>query len=488
MQWIKTTAVLSAILSAAILVMPCWATTNSDSRWIDAQRIRWNVPGVTVVVVEVGKAPRVYASGLCDIARKTPCAADSAFHIGSMTKFFTGLLAATLADDKKLRLDDALIDAWPDFRLSDSRWTQVTLRDLLGGRSGLGSVDWPYFWDQSFTRKDYLERIAFVPMAEPFRAKWAYADANFVAAGGYLERISGKPWEALLHERILDPLEMRDSGFKPPATTTGYGLDASGRDVAMPITTTQAIGPAGSIVSTAGDLSHFLQVVLDDGRWQGRQALPASAIRIATAPVIGLGYDKRFYGPPGAYGFGVFLASYRNNTILHHGGGYPGYSAHFALLPQRKLGVIVLTNRNASEFPEALTLGLLDRALGMSGDDTMARWFKDQDPQATAPASDATAAPTRPLGDYAGRYHHPAWGDFQIIRANDQLRIRFGSYETQLDHYRYDSFGFSSSLGWERMRLSFESDFDGNITSFMLDDATNAQPQRFEKATIAATR
>ena len=65
------------------------------------------------------------------------------------------------------------------------------------------------------------------------------------------------------------------------------------------------------------------------------------------------------------------------------------------------------------------------------------------------------------------------------------LQAITGAWETSLDPTRYDSFSFSSSPGWERMRLRFESDFDGNIDGFTLDDATNPKPQRFEKVQTA---
>lgn len=73
------------------------------------------------------------------------CAPDSIFQIASMTKFFTGLLAAELAEEGLLNVDEPLSKRWPEFRLSNSRWTEVTLRNLLGQRAGLGSVDWPYY-------------------------------------------------------------------------------------------------------------------------------------------------------------------------------------------------------------------------------------------------------------------------------------------------------------------------------------------------------
>ena len=478
------TVALRALLGAISLAAATVACAENDGEWIDAHLRKWQVPGVAIAVVRTGQAPLLLARGLCDIEKQVPCTTDSPFSMGSTTKFVTGLLAATLATEKKLSLDEPLITRWPEFRLSDPRWAEITLKDLLSQRSGLSSVDWPYFWDDTLTRQDYVARVAFVPMAKPFRSGWRYANANFVIAGVYLERVSGQSWESLVRERLLLPLRMTHSGFDSPAgKTTGYIRDGNGAFVRVPHINTPAIGPAGSLVSTARDFSTLLHVVLDNGKWRGQQVLPSSAVSAAIAPVIGLSYDRRSYGPPGGYGLGAFLATYRNATIVQHSGGYGGYSTHFALLPQQKIGVVVLANRTQSEFPHALSLGLIDRALGMSGDEPLARWLEPTTGKSLIAATGSVPEPTRPLPAYVGKFRNPAWGVFEVCLAQGKLNIRYGPFEALLDHNRDNDFSFESAPGWERLRLGFEADAQGNIRGFSLDDGSIAQLQKFERVT-----
>ncbi|HEY5800444.1 MAG TPA: serine hydrolase domain-containing protein, partial [Burkholderiaceae bacterium] len=184
---------LSPALLFPLMVLQCSAVQagETQAQWLNAQRLAWNIPGVAIATIAPGTAPEVLASGLCNVEANQACAADSQFQIGSITKFFTGLTAATLAADKALRLDEPVALRWPGFRLADARWTEVTLRDLLSGRSGIGAVDWPYFWDPALTRRDYLARLRHQPLVRPFRAGWTYSNANFVAAGSYLEQMTG---------------------------------------------------------------------------------------------------------------------------------------------------------------------------------------------------------------------------------------------------------------------------------------------------------
>jgi CubicO group peptidase (beta-lactamase class C family) len=469
------------VIAACALVASSASIAQADvGAWIETQRQQWSVPGVAAAVVHDGTT-RTYASGLCDVERKRACTPDSEFHLASHTKFFTGLLAATLAVQEIVSLDEPLQRAWPEFRLSDPRWTEVTLRDLLSQRSGLGSVEWPYYWDASLTRKDYLARLPFVPMAQPFRARWAYANANYVAAATYLERKTGASWEELVRKRLLDPLAMKHSGFTAPKRTQGYGFDAAGAPQALPPTRTMASAPAGALVSTANDYAKFLQMVLDEGRVQGRQIVPARAVRIATSPTVGIGFDRRFYAGPGGYAFGLYTASYRGRTILHHPGGYAGYVAHVAFVPDAKLAVAVLCNRNTTSFGEALALGLIDLALGHAPDENLSTWKSAELPPESASIAESPRPPTREWGEYAGHYSHPAWGRFDVIVAAKGLRIRLGRLDAPLDHYRRDSFSFESAPGWERLRLRFEDNFDGEVDGLMLDDGVNPQPMRFAR-------
>lgn len=249
MNFLALTFAISVSLTAV-------AAPTDDAAWIEEQWQNWNVPGVSVALARLGEPAKLYASGFCDIEAKRACVPESVFHIASITKFFTGLLAAELAEEGLLNVDEPLRKRWPEFRLAHSRWKEVTLRDVLGHQAGLGCVDWPFLWDQTLSRETHINRLVHVPMATDFREKYSYANANFIVAGSYLERVTGKRWGDLLLTRLVSPLNMRKAGFQMPSEeSAGYGVDRAGRDVRMPPTTTQAIGPAGSIVSAAKDFA-----------------------------------------------------------------------------------------------------------------------------------------------------------------------------------------------------------------------------------------
>ena len=115
------TIALRALLGVISLATATVACADDGGEWIDAQLRKWQVPGVAIGVVRPGQAPMLLARGLCDIEKQVPCTTDSPFSMGSTTKFVTGLLAATLATEKKLSLDEPLINRWPEFRLNDPR-------------------------------------------------------------------------------------------------------------------------------------------------------------------------------------------------------------------------------------------------------------------------------------------------------------------------------------------------------------------------------
>lgn len=483
MRTVVSSALLRVWLGVGLVLSHTMSTADETGPWINAQREHWKVPGVAVAIVRTNQAPELYASGLCNIERAISCSIDSPFYMGSMTKFVTGLIAATLATEKRVTLDEPLIHRWSDFRLSDVRWTDITLRDLLSQRSGLGSVDWPFFWDESLTRKDYVARAQYFPMAKPFRASFNYANANFVVAGSYLEHVTGKSWEDLVKTRLIEPLGMQHSGFESPeGKTVGYGIDSSGRFVPMPYLRTPAIGPAGSLVTTASDYAHFLTMLLDGGKWKGNEVLPMRAIDLATAPVVGHSFDRRFCGPPGGYGFGVWSCNYRDGMMLYHSGGYGGYTTHFALVPKLGIGIVVLSNQAQSGFPEALTVALLDRLIGLNGEETMTKFAAASQRKVILPSAQHVPPRTHPILEYHGRYENPAWGVFNVTSKGNELWIQQGPHNAHLEHHRYDSFSFAAMSNYdERLRVRFDADEDGNIAAIVLKDVDNAQAHRFER-------
>lgn len=446
------------------------AEVGDDAAWIEAARAKYNIPGVSIAIVQREKPVRFYSAGLCNVERAIPCTEEHRLPIGSVTKSITGLLAATLAAEQRIDLDVPAIRYWPQLKLPDDRAREITLRDLLTQQSGLGSVDWPYFWDATLTREDYLARLPQVPVAKPFRAGFAYANANFILVGKVLEAATRSTWETLVTQRLLVPLGMSNSGFDAPADVTiGYGPTTAGRLDPFPYVSPQAIRPAGGLVTTGADFSRLIAMVLNDGKSAGKQIVPATAIQTA----LSTGNS----GKRGGYGLGLGFTRFRDHTVFHHAGSMAGYSAAVLMLPGR-WGVIVLANRTGSMFPEALAFALLDRQLGDAGDDTLKRFAG---PTTAAETSAANVPPASALADFTGAYRHAAWGDFVVESSGTLLRIRLGPFAAALDNAGGESFSFLAAPGWERISITFQRDDSGRVTGFLMADGTNQAPQQFAK-------
>jgi CubicO group peptidase (beta-lactamase class C family) len=119
---------------------------------------------------------------------------------------------------------------------------------------------------------------------------------------------------------------------------------------------------AGGMVATAPDLGRYLRAVMNEGRLNGEQVLPAGAVREALAPQIRL--DSR-YGSFSrvAYGFGWHHGDYRGDRQMHHFGGFSGYFCHMSFMPEHNVGVVVLAN-GATVVPQDIAEHIYDLVLG----------------------------------------------------------------------------------------------------------------------------
>lgn len=463
-------------IAITLAIGAAYADAHGDAAWIEAARARYNIPGVSIAIVQRDRPVQFHAAGFCNVERAIPCTENHRFSLGSVTKSVTGLLAATLAAENVVDLDAPAIRYWPLLKLPDDRADKITLRDLLTHQSGLGAVDWPYFWDRRLSRQDFMDRLQYVPAAKPFRAGFAYSNANSVIAGKLLEAATKSSWESLVKQRLLSPLGMSNSDFDAPADfkfgTIGYGPMQANRPQPFPYVSPNAIRPAGGMVTTASDFSRLISMLLNDGKWNGMEVVPP----LATEMFLSTGNS----GKRGGYGLGVGFTRLRDQTIFHHLGSMGGYSAALLILPG-KWGAIVLTNRTGSSFPEGLSFALLDRHLGNAGDDTLLKFAGPIATTAEADAPQGSALPANALMDFTGIYRHPAWGDFTVEASRSLLRIRMGQFVVPLDYMGAESFSFLSAPGWERLKITMQRDGDQRVTGFAMEDGTNPAAQIFTK-------
>jgi CubicO group peptidase (beta-lactamase class C family)/O-acetyl-ADP-ribose deacetylase (regulator of RNase III) len=322
--------------------------------WVERALADWGVPGLAVAVVKDDSV--VYARGfgvrrLGDTARVTE---RTLFAVGSTTKAFTAAALAVLVDSGLVKWDDPVSQHLSGFQLHDPYVTrEMRVRDLLTHRSGLARGD-ALWWATPYGREEVLRRVRHLEPSWSFRSTYGYQNIMFLAAGQIVPAVTNQSWDAFVKRRLFEPLGMT-------ATNTSVtALEARG-DVAAPHSPVEGrmqpvawrnidnVGPAGSINSSARDMAQWIRLQLGGGAYNGRRLLSAAAVREMHAAQTVIPIDtlsERLWPSTHfrAYGLGWSLSDYRGRKLVGHGGAIDGMRAQVTLVPEERVGVVVLSN------------------------------------------------------------------------------------------------------------------------------------------------
>jgi CubicO group peptidase (beta-lactamase class C family) len=435
----------------------------------------WRVPGLAIAVVQGDSMVLARGYGVLDLTKPAPVTEHTRFAIGSTTKAMTSAALGMLVDEAKLRWDDRVIDHLPEFRLYDPYATrELTVRDLLLHRSGLPGTD--LLWVRNdLTLAEMMRRLRFVQPSSSFRSQWSYQNVVYAIGGALIEKVSGMAWEDFVRARIFAPLGMTESeplvaGIESrPNVATPHGQ--SGDTIrAVPIRTTDPVAAAGSVWSSVSDMSRWMRFILDSGRVGTRRLLtpatfselvtPQIRASAATYPALTLVRPHIF-----GYALGWFVQDYRGETVWMHTGSINGLSAIVGLLPDRRVGVVVLANLDHAELRHALMYKIFDLYAGNPERDWSGELRRLFSPRGAAPAVAQRPAtnspPSLPLERYAGSYADSTYGSVDITHADGALSARFGNEDLgKLVPWEYDSFRGAGSTP-----VTFQPDGAGRIAS-----------------------
>ncbi len=420
----------------------------------------WGIPGVAIAIVKDDKIVFAKGFGVRELNKPEPVDEKTLFAIGSSSKAFTAASLAMLVDDSKLKWDDPATKYLPGFQLYDPYSTrELTVNDLITHRSGLTRGD--LLWYASpYDRNEVIRRVRFLKPTWSLRSRFGYQNVMYLAAGQIIPSITGKSWDDFVRDRIFNPLGMTSS-------STSIKALASFNDVATPHAKiddkVQAIAwrnidniaPAGSINSNVQDMAQWLRLQLGDGVYQGQRLLSSAAIKEMHSPqtVIRLeGQQGSLY--PAAhflnYGMGWFLSDYRGKKVVEHGGAIDGMRAGVGMIPEEKLGVVILTNLGGNILPQALMFKVFDFYLNAPPRDwcaEMLKVMKGLEEQARTAEKKQEAdrvkdtQPSLPLEKYSGTFQSEMYGESKVGFENSKLVVRFGPYFTgDLQHWNYDTF------------------------------------------------
>jgi CubicO group peptidase (beta-lactamase class C family) len=306
-----------------------------------------NTPGAAVAVVLGDQVVFSHGYGVASVDNGAPLTPDMLFRLGSTTKMFTASAVVGLALEGKLDLNAPVSRHISGL---DPTIGQLTANQLLSHTSGLHD-EAPMFGSHDETalgngiqawKADFL-------FAPPGRI-YSYSNPGYWLAGYLAETVSGKPYADVIAERVFAPLGMQRSTLRPAMAMTwplvqGHEIRDGHPAVIRPAADNASGWPAGSIFSSALELSRFVIAFMNDGRLDGRQVLPPKLIAIMSSPHAEIpGGDQR-------YGYGLQLSTSRGVHWVEHGGSRAGYGSTIRMAPDRKFAVIIVANRSGSGMP-----------------------------------------------------------------------------------------------------------------------------------------
>jgi CubicO group peptidase (beta-lactamase class C family) len=453
------------LLALALLAAPSLCPAGEVNRDTLDEIVRramtaWKVPGVAVGIVRDGKVIYLAGHGVRRLGSKEAVTPDTLFPIASCTKAFTTTAMAMLVDEGKMAWDDPVRRHLSWFHLQDAEADrQVTLRDLVTHRTGLRGHD--LLWYRSpWPLEDIVRRAGRLPLEKPFRKAFQYQSTMFTAAGLAVAAASGTSWSEFVRKRLLDPLEMSHVVFstadacKAADHAFPHRLDSRGEPQEIDFYPITVPDPAGAIHAGARDLARWLLFQLGDGTAGGKRLISAKGLAETHTPQIEVPMDpiEQAFFPQTKrmdYGMGWVILEHRGRRILMHAGAIDGFRAHLTLVPEERLGIVLLNNLDQTRMNLALSNALLDALLGLPRQDwnavglaavRRAEADRAAEERERLAKRHLNTRPSRELLAYAGKYEHPAYGIVEVTVTPRGLVWRWNDFQGRLEHFHFDTF------------------------------------------------
>ena len=405
---------------------PTAARTPSDQaldQFVESYMKAMNSPGLTLGTANRAGTVRVASYGFSDPGLKQPVSPDMLFHIGSITKSFVALVCLQLHEEGKLDLHRPVLDYLPWLPIVTT-YGPVSAHDLLTHSSGLPNPDTPFPSDRS-TR--------FAQAWKPGE-RFYYCNLAFTILGRLIEALDGRTWPAALKARVLDPVGMKATApvitndIRPRTAESWvpyfedrpyprFGRLAAAANLMFD-------HPAGSIASTAGDMTLYMQMLLNRGQAPNARVVSSESFALMSKPWI----KAAEFGPNASYGYGIAVETVDGHTILRHTGGMASFMSAINLDLDAGVGAFASINAQQGYRP----VPVAKYAMQLMGTAAVGK------PTPAAPEIEDPMV-VKNAADYVGVYSSTDGGTIEITGDNTLFAIVNGQ-RIQLQHDDGDSF------------------------------------------------
>ena len=440
----------SFILTCALFLVSNASAQVLTSKQIDSvvekTLTTFNVPGISVAVIKDGKVIHAKGYGIRSIKTNQKVDENTLFGVASNTKAFTAAALGMLVDQNKITWDTKVTEVIPEFKMYDPFVTsEFTIRDLLTHRSGLGlGAGDLMIWPDSSTvnKKQLIYNLRFLKPVSSFRTKYDYDNLMYIVAGEVVSRVSGISYEEFIEGKIIKPLGMSQTAaswyrLKDKSNVIDGHAPYENKLLTVGLSFGEIANAAGGIYSNVVDMSKWVTTMINGGKYgdnlEKSLFSPTVAKELWTPQtIISNGNPASF----SSYGLGWFLSTVNGKFQATHTGGLSGIVTQVVILPELKLGIIVLTNQQSGAAFNSISGSIKDGYLGVKGMDRIkvnntnrlnneAQAKKIVDKTwadiATVQKSNSTK---QDQNNYYGSFNDAWFGDVEISEVNGKMHFQ----------------------------------------------------------------
>ena len=399
------------------------AARTALDRYVPAYLKTMNAPGMTVGLATREGGSQALAYGWSNREAREPVNTGHLFQIGSITKSFVALTLLQMQDEGKLDIARPILDYLPWLPI-EQPFGPITVHHLLSHSSGFPGES-PLF---------PAGGARLVPHYAPGE-KFYYSNWAFDVLGNLIERLDGQPWPRVVERRILAPLGMTASAGAITGATdaraaqsyvrredTAYSRnDPLSLSIAGPLAVTRG---AGSMTSTAGDMTRYMRMLLNEGTGPSGRIVSERAFQAFMASHV-LAPD---WGEGVHYGYGIAIEIRDGERVLRHTGGMVSFMSSMQVNLDAGVGAFASINAQQGYRPNRVTKYALEAM----------RAAQRKAPPPPRPVADERDAPA--LDDYVGTYTNAAGRRLEVLAADGQLVLVDGARHIPLESYGGDQF------------------------------------------------
>ncbi len=484
--------VVAGLLHLSVTAQQKTAIAGKDAifdAYVQAGLKLWQTPGMSIAVVKDGKIVFKKGYGVAEAGKQAAFSTSTLSICASTTKAMTAVCMGMLVDEGKVKWTDKVSDIYPALKLYDNYAnSEMTVKDLFTHNTGLGNADW--LWVEGTPLDSIIYKMRLIKPAYSFRSSFTYQNLMYMLAGEVIHKVSGKPWNEFITQRIFTPLGMThtypsySASINEPSHITPHFL--YGDTLLKPIKYIEVKGvdAAGAVWSCADDINKWMICLLDSTKVNGMWLLKPETYGMLFTPQS-MVTPEEFYPTARVtkphwttYGLGWFQEDYHGKMVNFHTGSLDGAVAICGLINDEHFGIYIFANLDHTELRHALMYKAMDLWVfndnSTDWSDSMHTMYKGIHSEGAKREKEFEAKrvlhtrPSLALKEYAGTYGDELYGDAWIKSSGDSLILSFpNNINVGLSHWHYDTFLGRFQYEWMGKEwLTFRFNAEGKVSGF----------------------